>query len=119
MAVPRPGAYNRAMHIGIDSRLPYYQMGGISQYTLHLLPALAALDGENRYSVGHSRKETRTLQPAAANFGRINLWTPCHHRLERWALAAELLPRGCDVWHSPDFIPPAGGPEGASSPYTT
>lgn len=109
VAVPRPGAYNRAMHIGIDSRLPYYQMGGISQYTLHLLPALAALDGENRYSVGHSRKETRTLQPAAANFGRINLWTPCHHRLERWALAAELLPRGCDVWHSPDFIPPAGG----------
>jgi glycosyltransferase involved in cell wall biosynthesis len=37
------------------------------------------------------------------------LWTPCHHRLERWALAIELLPRRLDVFHSPDFIPPAFG----------
>lgn len=98
------------MHVGIDSRLPYYRMGGISQYVLHLLPALAALDGESRYTVFHSRKDGRThLPPHAPNFQRANLWTPCHHRLERYALAAELLPHSLDVFHSPDFIPPAGG----------
>lgn len=97
------------MHIGIDCRLPYYQMGGISQYVLHLLPALARLDGENRYTVFHSRKDGRSHQPAAPNFRRANLWTPSHHRFERWALTAELLPRRLDVLHSPDFIPPAGG----------
>lgn len=97
------------MHIGIDCRLPYYQMGGISQYILHLLPALAALDGENGYTVFHSRKDGRFHTPAAPNFHRRNLWTPCHHRLERWALTAELLPHRLDVLHSPDFIPPQGG----------
>lgn len=95
------------MHIGIDCRLPYYQMGGISQYALHLLPALAELDTEHHYSVFQSRKETRNLAPPS--FTQRVLWTPCHHRLERWALTAELLPHQLDVWHSPDFIPPAGG----------
>lgn len=98
------------MHIGIDCRLPHYQMGGISQYTLHLIPALAQLDRENQYTIFHSRKDGRShLPPAAPYFRRRNLWTPCHHRLERWALAVELLPRRLDVLHSPDFIPPAGG----------
>lgn len=97
------------MHIGIDARLPYYQMGGISRYILHLLPALAKLDSDNDYTVFHSRKDTRSYQPTAENFRRRNLWTPCHHRLERWLLGAELLPRRLDVMHSPDFIPPATG----------
>ncbi len=34
------------MHIGIDCRLPYYRMGGISQYVVQLIPALAAVDAE-------------------------------------------------------------------------
>lgn len=97
------------MRIGIDARLPYYQMGGISQYVLYLLPALAELDGENEYVVFHSGKDGRSYQPPAANFRRRNLWTPCHHRLERWALAAELWPHRLELLHSPDFIPPAGG----------
>ncbi len=97
------------MHIGIDGRLPYYQLGGISQYVLHLLPALAELDGENRYTIFHSRKDGRSYTPSAPNFGRKNLWTPCHHRLERWALSGELLPHRLDVLHSPDFIPPQFG----------
>ncbi|MFW6042321.1 MAG: glycosyltransferase family 4 protein [Chloroflexota bacterium] len=97
------------MHIGIDARLPYYQMGGISRYILHLLPALAKLDPDNDYTVFHSRKDTQSYQPVAENFRRRNLWTPCHHRLERWLLGAELLPRRLDVMHSPDFIPPATG----------
>lgn len=97
------------MHIGIDARLPYYQMGGISQYTLHLLPALAALDVENEYTIFHLWRDGRDHIPAAPNFRRRNLFTPCHHRLERWALAAELWPHRLDVLHSPDFIPPQSG----------
>lgn len=97
------------MHIGIDCRLPYYQMGGISQYILHLLPALAALDTENRYTVLHSRKDGRSHAPDTPNFQRQDLWTPCHHRWERMALGTELLPYRLDVLHSPDFIPPQFG----------
>lgn len=97
------------MRIGIDCRLPYYRMGGISQYVLHLLPALAGIDGDNQYTVFHSRKDRRSYLPDACNFGRHDLWTPCHHRLERWALSLELLPHRLDVLHSPDFIPPGLG----------
>ena len=97
------------MRIGIDARLPYYQLGGISQYTLHLLPALAELDSENEYFVFHSRKDGRSYTPPSPNFKRQNLWTPCHHKLERWALAGEVTRFGLDVLHSPDFIPPQFG----------
>ena len=98
------------MRIGIDCRLPTYQMGGISQSILHLLPALAALDERNEYYLFHSRRESRTFVPAAAElFSRQDLWTPCHHRLERWTLAAELSRHKLEVFHSPDFIPPLSG----------
>jgi len=97
------------MRIGIDCRLPYYQMGGISRYVLHLLPALAALDQDNRYVVFHSRKDEKRYVPAAPNFQYSRLWTPCHHRIERWALVAELGRHKLDIYHSPDFIPPLGG----------
>lgn len=97
------------MNIGIDARLLYYQMGGISQSVLHLLPALAALDGENQYVVVQMRKDGRSHIPPAANFRRHNVLTPCHHRLEKWALGVELLPLRLDLLHSPDFIPPAFG----------
>jgi glycosyltransferase involved in cell wall biosynthesis len=98
------------MRIGFDLRLPAYQMGGISQYALHLLPALAQIDRENEYLIFHHRRDGRTHLPAnAPNFQRRTAWTPCHHRLEKWALAAELLPHRLDLLHSPDFIPPAAG----------
>ena len=98
------------MHIGIDARLPFYQMGGISQSVLHLLPALAELDRENQYTIFHSRKDGRSYTPSSSsNFQRQNLWTPCHHRLEPWSLSTELLPHQLDVLHSPDFIPPLWG----------
>lgn len=101
--------YNLPMHIGIDCRLPFYQMGGISQYTIYLIQALAEIDQENRYTIFHSRKDGRSYLPPAPNFQRRNVWTPSHHRLERHAFAAELLPHRLDVCHSPDFIPPAAG----------
>ena len=97
------------MKIGIDCRLPFYQMGGISQYVLHLLPALAQLDQENRYTIFHSRKDGRSYHPQAPNFKRANLWTPCHHRFERYALTGELAAHRLDLFHSPDFIPPQRG----------
>ncbi len=98
------------MHIGIDARLPYYQKGGISQYTLHLLPALAAIDNANVYSVYHMGKDDADYTPNLPNFHRKNLRTPCHHRLERWALGTEIMFSGRpDILHSPDFIPPYFG----------
>ncbi len=101
--------YNSPMHIGIDARMLFYRMGGISQAVLHLLPALAALDGENRYTIFHSRQDGRSYLPSSPNFQRADLWTPCHHRLEPWSLSTELLPHRLDVLHSPDFIPPLWG----------
>jgi glycosyltransferase involved in cell wall biosynthesis len=99
------------MRIGLDARLPTYQMGGISQYILNLLPALAEQDPANDYLVLHSRKERRDFRPTGASrFKRASLWTPCHHPLERWTLGLELAPRRLDLLHSPDFIPPAFGP---------
>lgn len=106
------------MHVGIDARLPFYQMGGISRYVLNLLPALAALDqaptapGDGRpptYTVFRSRKDSRSYRPARPNFREAALWTPCHQRWERWLLGAELLRHDVEVMHSPDFIPPAFG----------
>ncbi|MFN2138348.1 MAG: glycosyltransferase family 4 protein [Candidatus Promineifilaceae bacterium] len=98
------------MLIGIDCRLPTYRMGGISQYILHLLPALAAIDDKNQFIVYQSRREERDFVPEdAARWRRRNLWTPCHHRLERYTLAAEMARDGLAVLHSPDFIPPATG----------
>lgn len=100
------------MRIGIDVRLPAYQMGGISQYALNLLPALAALEEERNhleYTVFQSRKDDRSYVPSHPDFHQAALWTPCHHRWERWLLGAELLRHDLDVMHSPDFIPPAFG----------
>jgi glycosyltransferase involved in cell wall biosynthesis len=85
-------------------------MGGISQSILHLLPVLAAVDERNEYYLFHSRKEGRSFVPSAAGrFFRRDLWTPCHHRLERWTLAAELSRHKLELFHSPDFIPPRSG----------
>jgi glycosyltransferase involved in cell wall biosynthesis len=98
------------MRIGLDLRLPTYRMGGISQYAIHLVQGLAELAmGEDEFLIFHSRKEGRTFLPDHPAFSRHDLWTPCHHRLERYALAAELAPFRLDVWHSPDFIPPIAG----------
>jgi glycosyltransferase involved in cell wall biosynthesis len=96
------------MRIGIDVRITHYTRGGISNYALRLIRALAALDAGTDYCILHSRKDHNPPLPAA-NFRPIACWTPAHHRLERWALAAELARLGLDLLHSPDFIPPAFG----------
>lgn len=93
-------------HIGIDARLTYYRIGGISTYIRRLIHALEVLDMENRYTIFHSRKAQESL---VKRFQRALLWTPCHHRLERIALSMELAHFRLDVLHSPDFIPPVRG----------
>ncbi|MCZ7542508.1 MAG: glycosyltransferase family 4 protein [Anaerolineae bacterium] len=99
------------MRIAIDLRLTYYRQGGIARYGAQIAQALPALDPDNRYLLLHSRKhaEARAAPPPAPNAARASLWTPAHHRLEAYALGAELLPRRVDLLHSPDFIPPHWG----------
>lgn len=93
------------MRIGIDARLVFYHQAGIGQYILRLTGALAALDCENEYYLFQSRKD-RSRMVKADNFHRRVLWTPSHHRFERIAMSAEMMPHPLDVFHSPDFIPP-------------
>ncbi len=96
------------MRIGIDARITYYTQGGISNYVLRLLGPLVALDVDTDFCVLHSRKDRAPLSPGP-NFHPVACWTPCHHRLERWALGVEAARLGLDLLHSPDFIPPAFG----------
>jgi glycosyltransferase involved in cell wall biosynthesis len=93
------------MRIGIDARLVYYSQAGIGQYILHLVNGLAEMDGDNDYVLLQSRKDDTTILQQS-NFRRVSLWTPSHHRLERYSLNVELMRLGLDVLHSPDFIPP-------------
>ncbi len=94
------------MHIGIDTRLTYYRTGGISTYMRRLVSALETIDTQNSYTVFQSRKASESL---TKRFNTANVWTPCHHRIERFALSIELARFGLDVLHSPDFIPPLHG----------
>jgi glycosyltransferase involved in cell wall biosynthesis len=93
------------MRVGIDARLVYYSQAGIGQYILHLVDGLARVDNENEYVLLQSRKDDTTILKEP-NFRRVSLWTPSHHRLERFSLNVELMRLGLDVLHSPDFIPP-------------
>ncbi len=96
-----------AMRIGIDARIAQYSGGGIRSYVVHLLEALAQLDGNADYRVLYSRR--REAPPIDKGLCRIGCWTPSHHRLERWALGMEIARLRLDLLHSPDFIPPAFG----------
>jgi len=93
------------MRIGIDARLVYYSQAGIGQYILHLVNGLAAVDQENEYYLLQSRKDDTSILDHPS-FRRVSLWTPSHHRLERYSMNVELVRLGLDVLHSPDFIPP-------------
>jgi glycosyltransferase involved in cell wall biosynthesis len=83
----------------------HYSEGGIGQYTVRLVQALARVDRDDPFLLLQSRRDDRSLvnQP---NFQRRDLWTPSHHRLEQWTLPLELAALDIDVLHSPDFIPP-------------
>jgi glycosyltransferase involved in cell wall biosynthesis len=93
------------MRVGIDARLVYYSQAGIGQYILHLVDGLSKVDTQNEYVLLQSRKDDTTILERP-NFRRVSLWTPSHHRLERYSMNVELVRLGLDVLHSPDFIPP-------------
>lgn len=92
--------------IGIDARLTYYRVGGISTYIRRLISALEKLEHQQQFTIFHSRKAVDSL---SQQFRSARLWTPCHHRLERLALSLELARHRLDLLHSPDFIPPLRG----------
>jgi glycosyltransferase involved in cell wall biosynthesis len=95
------------LRIGIDARLTHYRTGGISTYIRGLLAAFSAHPPPDAdIIVLHSRKQAPPLVPGLRHAA---LWTPCHHRLEKWALSFELARLRLDVLHSPDFIPPVRG----------
>jgi len=95
------------MHIGIDLRLHAYAPGGISRYARHLAQALAPLLASETLTLVQHRHESAPVEVSGTRVYRA--WTPPHHRLERWALGAELLPLKLELFHSTDFIPPAWG----------
>lgn len=97
----------RSMHIGIDLRLHAYAPGGISRYARHLAQALPPLLATETLTLVQHRRESDPVEVSGARVYRA--WTPPHHRLERWALGAELVPLQLDLFHSTDFIPPAWG----------
>ncbi len=95
------------MCIGLDLRLHAYAPGGISRYARRLSEHLAPLLPPETLHLFYHRKERAPLDVPQARAHR--LWTPPHHRFERWALGAEIFPRRLDLFHSTDFIPPAWG----------
>jgi len=90
-------------HIGIDARLTFYRIGGISTYIRRTISALEQLNSDDNYTVFQSRKATDSL---VSRFSSSKLWTPAHHRIERLAMSVELFRHQLDLFHSPDFIPP-------------
>jgi glycosyltransferase involved in cell wall biosynthesis len=85
-------------------------MGGISQYIIHLISALSERAEGECFRIFHNYREKRSFLPVGdSKFSRSNLLTPCHHPHERHLLAAEIARHRLDVFHSPDFIPPAFG----------
>jgi glycosyltransferase involved in cell wall biosynthesis len=95
------------MRIGIDLRLHAYAPGGISYYARRLASALADQVAPGSLTLVCHRKEQDP--PSIKDARVIRAWTPPHHRLERWALGAEIAPLRLDLFHSTDFIPPAWG----------
>ncbi len=104
-AYPQPPA--SLGQVGLDLRLHAYAPGGISRYARHLAEQLAQLLPPDTLHLSYHRQERTPLALAGARAHR--LWTPPHHRLERWTLGAEIYPQQLNLFHSTDFIPPAWG----------
>ncbi|MCS6842083.1 MAG: glycosyltransferase family 4 protein [Roseiflexus sp.] len=93
------------MRIAIDARLNAYRTGGIPQYTRQLMAALAVCAVDDQIISLQHRDHLRPLV-VAPNVVRHPLYTPPHHRFERWTLPLELLLVRPNVLHLPDFVAP-------------
>jgi glycosyltransferase involved in cell wall biosynthesis len=87
--------------IGIDARLLGYTRGGIARYIVELARALPKVAPDLDVQLLISRK----ARSAFAD-GGWPLFTPPHHRVERWTLPVELASRRLDVCHFPDHVTP-------------
>jgi glycosyltransferase involved in cell wall biosynthesis len=97
--------------IAIDARMCGYRQGGIASYTRQLATALAPLltARGDTFVIGRARHGAMAL-PAQPGLTQPRIWTPPHHRFERWTLPVEWLRTRCDLLHSPDFLPVRPGP---------
>lgn len=95
----------------VDARMPAYTGAGIARYVKGLLGGFAAL-GTPCVTALLARRE-RGAWPAALGSAGIALRraaTPCHHRLERWALPLEVARLRPDLFHAVDHVGPALAP---------
>ena len=91
--------------------MPAYTGAGISRYVKGLLGGFAAL-GTPGVTALLARRE-RGDWPVALGRTGITLRraaTPCHHRLERWALPLEVARLRPDLFHAVDHVGPALAP---------
>lgn len=101
----------------IDARLMFYRKAGISQYTRHLLRALAPLAQSASHRLTLSvlldrRDHDLAWLPTNENIRILRAITPAHHRYEWLTLPLELawlqLRHHFNWLHSPDFITTRG-----------
>ena len=97
------------MRIAVDARLTDYSAGGITEYIQQLTARLPQLDTLNEYLVLNAMRSSQR-HDSDTHTRTVKCWTPAHHVLERYSLTLELLHRNIHLLHSPDFIPPHGGP---------
>ena len=99
--------YLLAVRIGIDLRLNAYAPGGITAYACRLALELPRLLRPDLLFLFPHRRDTQDFSIPGTQLHP--LWTPPHHRWERWFLGAEVAPLRLHVFHSTDFIPIAWG----------
>jgi glycosyltransferase involved in cell wall biosynthesis len=104
------------MRLIVDARHLHYNRTGIGRYLRHLYLAMAGLGTETglppaiarlpqAITVLYSRRDA--VRRLGAAFPRAAAaWTPAHHRLERWTLAAEAFRLRPALWHAPDHVCP-------------
>jgi glycosyltransferase involved in cell wall biosynthesis len=95
------------VRIGIDARLADYTAAGIARYTVQITRALYKLTTGHELVALRSRRP-KVEPPAIPADEELALYTPPHHRLERFSLGVELRGARLDLLHSPDFIAPRG-----------
>ncbi|HEU5086355.1 MAG TPA: glycosyltransferase family 1 protein, partial [Roseiflexaceae bacterium] len=93
------------MRIAVDARLNAYRQAGIAQYTRQLLGAMVEQARDDQFFVLQHHSQQRSLV-SAPNVERVPMFTPPHHRLERWALPLEVLRLRPALLHCPDFVAP-------------
>jgi len=90
------------LRVALDMRLAGYRAGGIARYATDLAAALRQRPDIDLVPI-RARRDT-TTDAAAVRFR-----TPPHHRVERYAVPAELLLRRVrpDVYHATDLVAPS------------